>query len=144
MSIFETLSEKLYSFVMNTRASDWHFFQNGQTYHNGLEYLFIALLVIPLCFCLYFYFVQAANLANGTKKNYMVIFLLGFLSLLVVNFVLMYKCAGHPNAITSGNMWKINMIDVIYYPVMYQLYSWFIKDASKVPNTDLISCFSKK
>ena len=144
MRIFETLSEIFYSFVMNTRASDYQFFQNGHNYGNGLEYLFIALLVIPLCFCLYFYFVQASNLANGTKKNYMVIFLLGFLSLLVVDFVLMTTCAGHRNALTSWNMWKINMIDIIYYPVMYQLYSWFIKGASKVPNIDLISCFSKK
>ena len=144
MRIFETLSEIFYSFVMNTRASDYHFFQNGHNYGNGLEYLFIALLVIPLCFCLYFYFVQAANLANGTKKNYMVIFFLGFLSLLVVDFVLMSTCAGHRHAIASGNMWKINFINVCYYPVMYQLYSWFIKGASKVPNIDLISCFSKK
>ena len=86
MRIFESLSEIFYSFVMNTRASDYkEYFQNGHNYCNGMEYLFIALLLVPLCFCLYFYYVQAANLANGTKKNYIVIFLLGFLTLLVVN-----------------------------------------------------------
>ena len=55
MRIFETLSEIFYSFVMNTRASDYQFFQNGHNYGNGMEYLFIALLLVPLCFCLYFY-----------------------------------------------------------------------------------------
>lgn len=144
MRIFESLSEIFYSFVMNTRASDYkEYFQNGHNYCNGMEYLFIALLLVPLCFCLYFYYVQAANLANGTKKNYIVIFLLGFLTLLVVNFVLLSTCAGYKNALTSGNMWKVNMIDVIYYPIMYQLYSWFAKSGSKVRNIDLISCFSK-
>lgn len=144
MRIFETLSEIVYSHVLNTRANDYHFFQNGHNYGNGLEYLFLALLIVPLCFCVYFYFVQASKLANGTKKNYMIIFLLGFLTLLVVDFVLMSTCAGHRNALTSGNMWKINIIDVIYYPIVYQLYSWFLKGMSNVPNVHLISCFSKK
>lgn len=144
MKIFELLSEFIYSFVLNTRANDYHYFQNGHGYGYGMEYLFIALLVIPLVFCLYFYFVQASKLQNGTKNNYMVIFILGFLTLVVVDFVLMSTCAGYRNAFSSGNMWKVNLLDIIYYPVVYQLFSWFVKSFSKVPNIDLINCISNK
>ena len=144
MKIFELLSEFIYSFVLNTRANDYHYFQNGHGYGYGMEYLFIALLVIPLVFCLYFYFVHASKLQNGTKNNYMVIFILGFLTLVVVDFVLMSTCAGYRNAFSSGNMWKVNLLDIIYYPVVYQLFSWFVKSFSKVPNIDLINCISNK
>lgn len=141
MNIFVKLSEIFYPFVMNTRAADYHYFQNGPTYGNGLEYLFIALLVVPLLFCLYFYYAQASKVSNATKKNYLIIFLLGFLTLVVVNFVFMVTLSDYRNALGSANLWKINFIDAVYYIILYQLYSWFAKTGSKARNIDLISCF---
>lgn len=144
MKILETLSEVLYGWLMNTQADDYTHFQNGYDYGCGMEYLFCALLIVPLCFTLYFYFVQARILAQGTKANYMIIFFLGLLTLFVLNFVLLITAADYPNALTSWNMWKINLIDIVYYAVLYELYSWLVKGYSKVPNIDLITCLSNK
>lgn len=144
MRILEQLSEVLYSFVMNTRANDYHFFQNGHGYGNGMEYLFIMLMLVPLVFCLYFYFVQAEKLENGTKKDYMTIFFIGLLTLAVSSWVVMVMWAGYKHALTSGNLWRVIAIDLLYYSAIYQLYSWLFKTWSNVRNLDLISCFSKK
>lgn len=144
MNIFASLSEFVFSFLMNTRADDYEHFQNGPAYGGGMEYLFIALLLVPMAFCAVYYFGVAQKLANGTKKNYLVVFLIGFLTLWVLNFVIMATMSGMRNPFGSLNMWKINLVEIIYYPVLYQVYSWFMKSGSKVRNTDLISCLSNK
>lgn len=144
MNAFASLSELIFSFMMNTRAADYEHFQNGPAYGGGMEYLFIVLLLVPLAFAATYYFGVAQKLANGTKKNYLVVFLIGFLTLWMLNFVVMATAADLRNPFSSGNMWKINLIEIIYYPIVYQLYSWFMKSASKVKNIDLISCLSNK
>lgn len=143
MSLIEKISEIVYAWMLNARATNYKFFQNGYDYGNGMEYLCIALLVFPLLFAAYFYFVQAKKLTNATRNAYLVICALGLLSLIVASYVIMYTFVGYKGVFLDGNMFKIALIDVVYYALLYQLYSWFMKGASGVPNLDLWSSFFK-
>lgn len=139
--IFQSISEAIYPWVMDTRADDYKFFQNGHDFHNGLEYITIALFAAALLFCLYFYFVQARDIVKATRKEYLAIFGIGFFTMVVVDFVLMATVAEYRNVLSSGNMWKITLVNVLYYIVLYQVFSWLFKGMSRVPNIDLIKCF---
>lgn len=143
MSLIEKISEILYAWLMNARDADYKFFQNGHGYGNGMEYLCIALLLVPLLFAVYFYFVQAKKLANATRNAYLVIFLLGLLTLIVVSYVTMYSFVGYESVFLDGNMFKAMLGNLVYYTILYQLYSWFMKEISSVPNLDLWSCIFK-
>lgn len=143
MDLIVKISELLYAWLLNARDADYKFFQNGHGYGNGMEYLCIALFVFPLVFSAFFYFVQAQKLANATRNAYLVIFFLGLLSLIVASYVIMFTVVEHENVFLDGNMLKLMLADIIYYSILYQLYSWFMKGASNVPNLDLWSCIFK-
>ena len=142
--IFQKISETIYPWVMDTRADDYTSFQNGPGYGNGLEYITMALIAVPLLFCLYFYFIQARDVVRATRKEYLTIFVIGFFTLTVVDFVLMATVAGYRSVLSSGNMWKIVLVNVLYYIALYEVFSWLLKGMSNVPYVDLIKCFSKK
>lgn len=143
MSLIEKISEILYAWLLNARDADYKFYQNGHGYGNGLEYLCIALFIVPLLFSLYFYFIQAQKLSYATRNAYLVICGLGLLTLIVASYVIMYTFVGFESVFTDSNMLKIMLADIIYYAILYQLYSWFMKGASNVPNLDLWSCIFK-
>ena len=117
MSLLEKISEILYAWLMNARDADYKFFQNGHGFGNGMEYLCIALFVVPLIFSAYFYWVQAKKLANATRGAYLVIFFLGMLTLIVASYVLMYTFVGFESVFLDGNMLKVMLADVIYYSI---------------------------
>lgn len=148
LNLFEKISELpvVFGKALNTTNDDYHFFQNGfeKNSHNGMEYLTIAFFVVSLLFCLYFYFIQAKKLSNATRKNYIIIFLLGLFTLIVVDFVLMATFVGHTSVFSDANMYKALIISSVWYCVLYQIYSWFFKSMSNVPYLDLISCFKRK
>ena len=143
MSLIEKISEIMYAWLLNARDADYKFFQNGHGYHNGMEYLSITLFIVPLLFSLYFYFVQAKKLSNATRNAYLIICGLGLLSLIVASYVVMFSFVGYESIFTDTNMFKIVIADIVYYAILYQLYSWFMKGASNVPNLDLWSCLFK-
>lgn len=149
MKILKTISNSIYQWILDTHSNDYSYFQNdfannANGHTNGMMYMLIALLLVSLIATAVYYYGVASKVANATKKNYMVVYLLGLITLIVVNFVVMATIPEMKNVFTSYNMWMINLIDVLYYTILFQLWSWLVKSTSKSPNIDLISIVFNK
>lgn len=137
----------LYSWLLNPLpAADYNIFlcQHGSGY--GMTYLLVFLAIVSLGTPLIYYFVLAKDAKYATKKDYKTTWLLGYFVLAVINyFGFMALIDGTDMSIfTNLNMLKATLMDFVYYSVIYQLVSYFVKSSKKTMarNIDLLSCWS--
>lgn len=107
----------------------------------GMVSLLIILIVVSLAAALYYYYGVARNVSAATKKNYVIIGLCGLILMVVSNFLIIYLLTKW-NTLMSLNMWKLTLLDVVYYIILWGVvWSGLLKSKSNASNIWLISLF---
>lgn len=132
------LSEVVYNFVKLKGEDNIGWFGNMQGH--GKEYCFYFLLLISLAFTLVFYFGVASKVQNATKQNYRGIYLMGYITLVVLS------CIGiaafvTPEAVMTMPMLEICLWNILWYSVLFEVFSLLVKDFSKAQNIHLLNCW---
>lgn len=141
------ISNGLYSWALDTYPGKGYreIFENGPKGGHGMEYGLYILLLVSLFFVVAFYYgVCARDADNATKKNYLTVLLLGMITLVFVNYVALTLLTGYYNTLFNMNMFAFNLLDLVYFVLLYQLWSWLLKDKSNAPNIDLYTILFKK
>lgn len=110
----------------------------------GFSWLFLVLVIVSLLTAVIFYYGIAQSSSNATKKNYVITSLLGLITMLVLNFVVVFLFCDWSSCFSSGNMWKICAIDVAYYFILFEVWSLLVKGKSKANTIDWISIIFNK
>lgn len=136
------LSEILYKWVLVAPGhKEYHqVYENMQGAHYGMMWTFVFLLVISIVAAAIYYFVVSSSIENANKKNYWIVCALGLLTLTIVTVVGLRLISGY-NApeFFSVNLLKINLINIVYYAVFFEIWSIIFKPFSK----STIDFFSK-
>lgn len=138
----QKIADFLYSWVLNSHASDAKYFINMPNGF-GMEKCLFFLLAVSIFAAAVFYFIIANDIKHGAaQKNCIFTWIGGYILLIFVNYVGMRLCYPDFDAIASGNLLKISAVDALYYTVLFELASLCMKGASKAPNIHLLSYFS--
>lgn len=138
------LARIFYKWVIDTNeyqndVNTWETYLDMTQGAGGLSYLFLTLIVISLVTAVIFYYGIAKNVSAATKKNYVVVCLMGLVTLLVFNFVVAFVGCEWSSCLSSWNMWKICLIDILYYFILFEIWSLLIKGKSNAETIDWIS-----
>lgn len=140
ISLLSDISRAIYSWVLDTRAADFHFLQNSVGQGYGMQWAFIIMLLVSVIGVCCYYFGVAGSAVKATKQNYIVVFILSLLTMWVLDYVIIYVVADMDDPLT-WNMLKLNLVNSVYFAIMYEIWSIFIKGGTNAPNIDLISCW---
>lgn len=110
---------------------------------HGMEYCLFFLLGISLVFTLVYYFGVASNIRQATPKNYLLTMVMGYIVLVAVNYLGIATLFSN-DALTTFNLVKISLIDVVYYVVLFEVFSLIFKNMSKASGVDIISILFNK
>lgn len=106
-----------------------------------LAWILIFLIVITLIFNLIFYYGISSVAANATKRNYLVVFGLGVLVLWLTNLIIIPSIVGDWSYALGMNNLLVSAIDTIYYVILYEFISFFVKDmGTNAKHIHLINC----
>lgn len=148
-NIIHSISKPIYDWVLTkTSATFTGLYNAGAPLHyDGKDWGLIFMLVISLVAVLCYYFGVAQKLKNATSANYLLVFGLGILVLLTFN------CFVIPNCVTPKfpikRIWDLNLlkfcvIDILYYTVMFEIWSLIVRGFSKDNHKDLINVLFRK
>ncbi len=140
------LTERISSFLYNWQvdATENNFVEVFGHEGHGLEFCLFFLLGVSLVFAIIFYLVIAKNVNNATPKNYFLMMLMGYIVLVATNYLGFATIYGN-EVISSTNLLKVSVVDILYYVVLFEAWSWVFKGMSNASNISLISIlFNKK
>jgi hypothetical protein len=140
------LTERISSFLYNWQidATENNFVEIFGHEGHGLEFCLFFLLGVSLAFALIFYFVMAKNVSNATPKNYLLMMLMGYIVLVATNYLGFATIYGN-EVLSSPNLVMISVVDLLYYVILFEAFSWTFKGMSNASNISLISIlFNKK
>lgn len=140
------ISEAIYKWVLNKRPGSGYseLWQNGHNLGCGMAWAFLFLIIVALVAVLIYYYGISKNPESATKKNYLITCLIGYITLVVVNIVALKLITKAPvELIFSKNMLWVCVIDILYYLVLFELFSLAVKNWSNARHIDLISIFKK-
>lgn len=140
------LTERISSFLYNWQvdATEDNFVNVFGHEGNGLEFCLFFLLGVSIAFALIFYFVMAKNVSNATPKNYLLMMLMGYIVLVATNYLGFATIYGN-EVLSSPNLVMISVVDLLYYVILFEVWSWTFKGMSNASNISLISIlFNKK
>lgn len=140
ISLLSDISRAIYAWTLNTRADDFIYLQNSVGGGYGMQWTFLLMLAVSLIGVLCYYYGIASQAVKATKQNYIVVFILSLLTMWVLDYVILYTVAEMDDPMT-WNVLKLNLVNTVYFAIMYEIWSLFIKGSSKAPNIDLISCW---
>ena len=143
MEIFKKISNAIYQWILNPDTDDYSVIYQYDDGGKGMFWCFWILMAVSLASVLIYYFVIVkGNQDNASRKNYLTTFVLGLITLIVVNIVVLKLCqSGNECDLFTMNLLKINLIDIVYYTILFEVWSLVFKGMSEDPNRDLISCF---
>ncbi len=127
------LSEVVYFFIKLRGEDNINWF--GMLGH-GKEYCFYFLLLLSLAFVLVYYFIVASKVQNATKQNYRGIFIMGYITLVVLSCVGMAAFVS-PSAVATLPMLQICLWDLFWYSLLYESWSLLVKGWSNAQNIHL-------
>ncbi len=144
LDFLHKVSEWLYGWLLNANHSDYvpiYANQIGGGY--GQSYLLLFLLIVAIVTPLVYYFGVAKNATNATKKNYIIVYLLGYFVLIVMNYFGLAAFVDSTEVFTNVDMIKVCLIDAVYYSIICELISYFSKGSphTAANNIDLITCW---
>lgn len=143
-TLTDRVSFFLYQWTGIVNATENNFVEVFGHEGHGLEYCFLFLFGVSLVFTLIFYFGMATNVNNATPKNYLLTMLMGYIVLVATNYFGFATIFGN-ECISSMNLLKVSLIDILYYAILFELFSLAFKNMSNASNIDLISIlFNKK
>ena len=106
-----------------------------------LAWILIFLIGITLFSNLIFYYFISSVAANATKRNYLVVFGLGVLVLWLTNLIIIPSIVGDWSYALGRNNLVVSAIDTIYYVILYEFISFFVKDmGTNAKHIHLINC----
>lgn len=133
MDVLHTISKTAYNWGLFERTGEMRdsaelFLRNlGNTHLSGFSLCFLLLMSSAAIFSAVYYFMLVKPQAsNDTTKNYLLISLLGLIFLWVANFV-SFKLIINQNMFVDRNMLWVCLIDIVYYVLFFQLFSWLFK-----------------
>lgn len=138
------LSNGLYQWLLDGREENYKviFSNDGPGAGHGMEYCFFFMFGVSLITALIYYFGIASDINNATKKNYLSSWIMGFICLVAINYAGMEVILdGNASVLPSFNMVKICLIDIIYYSVLFEVFSLLFKDHSNASNIHLLTAF---
>ena len=140
------LTERISSFLYNWQvdATEDNFVNVFGHEGNGLEFYLFFLIGVSIAFASIFYFVMAKNVSNATPKNYLLMMLMGYIVLVATNYLGFATIYGN-EVLSSPNLVMISVVDLLYYVILFEVWSWTFKGMSNASNISLISIlFNKK
>lgn len=147
MKGLKNLSKTLYDWLLNQheviRGDETYHFLSVKAGQDGMLYAFIIVVLISLLSAVVFYYGISKNASSATKKNYVVSSLLGFVTVVVLNYLVVFLVCKWGTCLMSLNMLKICLIDIVYYFVLHEIWSLIIKGKSNARTIDWISIFKK-
>lgn len=132
------LSEVVYFFVKLKGEDNINWFGNMQGH--GKEYCFYFLFLLSIAFVLIYYFGVACKVQNATKQNYRGIFIMGYITLVVLSCVGMAAFVS-PSAVTTLPMLEICLWNLLWYSLLYEAWSLLVKGWSNAQNIHLKNCW---
>lgn len=139
------ISNAIYQWVLdpgegNPRGSLYKaIFSNDGTGGHGMEYCLFFLLIVSILTAAAYYFIIASNIRSATKNNYFWTYVMGFICLVIINYLGMQLILDDVNVLKSFNMVKLCLIDIAYYTVLFEIASLLMKPLSKAGDIELIS-----
>ena len=131
-------SEVVYHFVRLKGQDNLDWF--GTMSGHGKEYCFYILLLVSIIFVLMFYFGVARKVQNATKQNYRGIFVMGYITLVILNCVCIATFVS-PSAVVTFPMLQICVWDILWYSIFYEVCSLLVKVYSNAQNLHLLNCW---
>lgn len=142
-NIIHSISKPIYSWVLEKSSETYaNFYAVGSPQHwDGRDWGLIFLLAISLVAVLVYYFIVASQLKNANSTNYYIVYGLGIFTLILVD------CCLIPNLVTPKcpirEVMDLNMLwfccsSVLYYTVMYELFSLIFMTLSRDKHRHLI------
>lgn len=132
------LSEVVYYFIKLKGEDNINWF--GNVSGHGKEYCFYMLLLVSVAFVAVFYFGVASKVQNATKQNYRGIYIMGYITLIVLSCVGIAAFVS-PSAVTTIPMLEICLWDILWYSILYEGWSLLFKGMSKAQNIHLLNCW---
>jgi hypothetical protein len=132
VKIFQTLAYWMYNFVLTASgyADYTGMYQNVQGKY-GMTWGFVFMLGLSILFAAVYYFGVVSKLKNATSANYLTVFFLGMLAMLVVNAFVLPRITGFAGSVWTRNLLCYCLIDIVYYTVFYELWSLLFMPLSK-------------
>lgn len=147
----KNLSGLLYEFMLDPReGGSTDSFNVIFVNNNGLEWCLFFLLGVSLIFAFLYYCVIAAKASGATIGNYIYMYVAGYVALCLITLLgLSALVNGEASVLTSFNVWKICIINILWYTILYEIISLLFKDVifaklTKANNIHLISILFNK
>lgn len=148
MKGLKNIAYAMYDWLMNhhefIKGEETYQYLSTKAGQDGMFYALAVVFIVSLLTACVFYYAISSNASSATKKNYVVTSLLGFVTVVVLNYLITYLACKWGTCLLSLNMLKINLIDILYYFVLFEIWSLLIKGKSNARTIDYISIFSKK
>ena len=139
METLAKISNLLFNWVLDRGPdSGYEYLSNTGNGKHGLIIALIILVVVSLLAAYIYYYIISKRVSNATKKNYISVCIMGLIGMILINYLLIYSLTGFPNIFISFNMIKLNVIDLIYFLIAFEIWSWVIKSKSNARNISLI------
>ncbi len=140
----DRLGGAFYGWLIDPTEELWkEVFSSAEKGH-GMAWCFIFMVGTALLFTLIYYFGVDSNAKNATPKNYLMVFVMGYITLVAVNYMGLTSITGE-DVYTTFNLLKITLFDVICYTLVFELFSLLFKGASKFSTSiDLVSILFNK
>lgn len=135
-------SDPLFNWVVDMMADDNAYYLTNQPDYI-LNMVFVVLLVCSVGAVLTFYYGIAAKAENATYKNLFTIFLLGILVLVLATLVCALR-SGYSDCYSYMNFWKVILVDVCYYAVLFEVIAWLVKTGSNAKHLSILGYFTNK
>lgn len=128
------LSDLLYKWILEAPGhKEYHqVYENVQNGGYGMMWTFVFLLVISIAAAAVYYFVVSSQAVNANKRNYFTVCLLGLFALIVATIVGLRLITGYNDAAYwSSNLVRINLLNILYYAIFYEVWSLIMMPFSK-------------
>lgn len=139
MELISTIADNLFSWVLEDNSTEAY---KAIFDSDVLSWVLIALFVVAIATAMIFYYGVAKIAANATKKNYIVVFLLGLLVLWLTNLIIVPTIVDDWSYAFDMDYIFVCLIDTVYYAILYEIVSLFAKDGSNAKHIHLLNCFS--
>lgn len=146
MEVIKKISNGIYQWVLDTFTEDYSVIYQYDGGGKGMLWCFWALMAVSLVAVLIYYFaIIKGNQNMATRVNYLTTFVLGIVTVVVVDIVVLKLCQqGNESPFFTMNLLKMCLLNVVYYIVMFEVWSLAFRSYSDDPKRDLISCFKNK
>lgn len=149
-NIIHSISKPIFDWVLTKTSATFSGFYNAGAplHYDGKDWALIFMLLISVVGVLCYYFGVAQKLKNATATNYLIVFGLGIVLLLAFNFFVIPNCITPKfpiKKIWDLNLLKFCLVDILYYTIMYEVWSLIFKGLSKDNHQHLFNIlFSRK